>query len=265
MKQKSNSTKKIKKPNIPLRRKIAIAYARFILLFKILVIFFIYLLFFTKYMDSLKNEIAQNIYEITADLGLKLENILIEGQINLPSEEILSSLNADVGTPMLSLNIKQVKNLLEKNPWVKTSAVERRLPNTIYIALLERIPMAIWQINKKIYLIDEEGFKITGHNVEKFSHLPYVVGVDANIYASKLIEDLSKCRELYSKVTSAVRYGDRRWNLNLEQNITVKMPENDFDNAYDYLIKLYKANKLFDLNYKLIDLRDATKFYIEKY
>lgn len=265
MKQKITPFKKAKKPNIPLRRKIAILYTRLIFLLKILIFFLLYLLFFTKYFDHFKNEIAQNIYEITADMGLKLENVLIEGQINLPSEEILSSLNADVGTPILAINIRQVKNLLDKNHWVKTSAVERRLPNTIYIALLERIPIAIWQINKKIYLIDEEGFKITAQNVEKFSHLPYVVGIDANIYASKLIEDLSICKELFAKVTSAVRYGERRWNLSLEQNITVKMPENGFSKAYEYLINLYQANKLFDQNYKTIDLRDPAKYYIEKF
>ena len=138
------------------------------------------------------------------------------------------------------------------------------MPNTLYINLLERTPIAIWQINGQFFLIDEDGYKITT-NIMPFPNLLHVVGSDANIYASKLIEDLSKYPELLKKVTSSVRYGDRRWNLNFEQDITVKMPETDFEEALNYIVELNKAGKLFNQNYKTIDLRDASKYYIEKH
>ena len=102
-------------------------------------------------------------------------------------------------------------------------------------------------------------------DIEKNSYLPHVVGSDANIYANKLIEDIGKFPELASKVVSSIRYGERRWNLNLQQNITIKMPENGFEEALKYVVELNKASKLFDKNYKTIDLRDKNKYYIEKF
>ncbi len=261
---KKSSKKQTKKPNIPLRRKIAIFYARGILGTKILIICFLSLLFFTNYFDFLKKEIAHNIYEAAADVGFKFENIIIEGQDNTTSEDILAALNADTGTPIFAINLSAVQEKLLQNPWVKNAAVERRMPNTIYVALLERTPIAIWQINQKLFLIDEEGYQITSKNIEKFAKLLHVVGADANIYAHKLIEDLAKYPDLMTKVISAVRYGERRWNLNLQQNITVKMPENAFDAALNYLAELDKAGKLFDQNYKTLDFRDPQKYYIEK-
>lgn len=264
MKQKP-PIKKFKKPNITLRRKIAIAYGRFLLSIKLSLLVFLGLLFFTNYLNFIKNAAAQYVYEFTSDLGLKLENVLIEGQHNTLSEDILAALNADTGTPILSIDIKEIKTELEKNPWIKAAAVERQLPKTLYIALMERIPIAIWQINKQLYLVDEDGFNITSKNIENFSTLPHVVGIDANIYAAKLIEDLKNCPEIAKRLVSAVRYGERRWNLNLEQNITIKMPEKNFDAALQYLDQLNKATKLFNQNYKIIDLRDPSKYYIEKY
>ncbi len=265
MKQQKLPLRKFKKPNIPLRRKIAIFTSRFMLLAKILLVIFVYLLLFTKYLNFIKHEINQFAYEVTADIGFNLENVLIEGQVNTRSQDILSTLNADTGTSILSIDINEVRNQLEKNSWIKKSLVERRLPSTIYIGIIERTPIAIWQINQKLYLIDEEGYKITNSNIEKFTALPHVVGPDANIYAKNLIQNLNIYPNLMNKVVSAVRYGERRWNLNLQQQITIKMPESDFEHALDYLSELQKSGKLFDQNLKSLDLRNPNKYYLERY
>ncbi len=259
--------KKSKKPNIPFRRKVSILYYRVIKIIKLTMVLIVGLFFFTNYLDFIKHEFTYHFHEMTADLGCKLENVLIEGQHNTPAESILTTLDADTGTPLLSINITEVRTKLENIDWVKTAVVERRMPRTIYIALLERKPIAIWQVNRQLFLIDEEGYKITSnsHKIEEFSHLLHVVGTDANIYADKLIKDLSHYPELATKVISAVRYGERRWNLNLEQNIIAKMPETDFEGALIYLTELNKAGKLFNQNYKTLDLRDPNKYYIERF
>lgn len=265
MKQTKSSKINRKKNNIPLRRKIALFYNRMMMIIKIMLVIFIPFFLFTNYFDEVKQEIIQNIYELAADVGFKLENILIEGQYNTKEEDILNSLNADKGTPIFAINIDLIASHLQNNPWVKNIAIiERRLPNTIYIRLIERIPIAIWQINGQIFLIDEDGYKIT-NNIDNFSNLLHVVGSDANIYTSKLISDLANYPDLAKKVVSAVRYGERRWDLNLEQAIIVKMPEINFKRALDYLAELHKKNILFNQNYKIIDLRDSNKLYIEKY
>ena len=116
MKQKKN-----KKPNIPLRRKMAVLYQRAALLVRILVIMFIYLIFFTKYFDFIRTSLDHELYEITADLGFKLENVVINGQQNAASEDILTTLNADKGTAIFSINLAEVKDSLEKNSWVKSA------------------------------------------------------------------------------------------------------------------------------------------------
>ncbi|KAJ6645044.1 D-alanine--D-alanine ligase, partial [Pseudolycoriella hygida] len=260
--QKSIKKKKI---NIPLRRKVALIYIRLVFTIKIILIVLLGLFFLTSSFSSIKQEIAQNIYEYAADIGFKLENVLIEGQYNIDEEDILATLNADKGTPIFSLDLSAIKNNLKNNSWVKNIVIiERRLPRTLYIRLIERVPIAIWQFNGQVFLIDEEGHKITS-NIGNFSNLLHVVGSDANIYTSKLIEDLSAYPELAAKIISAVRYGERRWDLNLEQNIAVKMPDLHFNQALEYLAKLNKKSILFNQNYKTIDLRDSDKAYITKY
>lgn len=253
------------KANIPLQRKLWMYYGRLIIMLKLTIILFIIVFFSTNIFNKYKIIAQDKFLHLSADCGLVLENVVIEGQKNTPLKEIIDVIGADKGAPIFSIDIKTLKEKLEENFWIKTAIVERRLPNTIYIGIVEQNPIAIWQFEQKLYIIDSEGRRISAYNGEKFSNLLQVVGSDANIYASNLIDELNKYPNLASKVASAVRYGQRRWNLNFKDNITVKMPESHFASAYEFLSSLDKNNKLFDQSYKMIDLRDPTKYYTEKY
>ncbi|MFY9589605.1 cell division protein FtsQ/DivIB [Rickettsia endosymbiont of Halotydeus destructor] len=263
-KLRASKKNKVKKTNISLRRKIGLIYTKIIFIVKIILIIFVALFLFTKYFASTKQKIAQTIYVKTANIGFRLENIIIEGQQNVSEPDILKVLNAKNGTPIFAINLNDIRNNLKNNKWIKDVYVGRRLPNTVYIKLFEREPIAIWQINRQLYLIDEEGYKIT-KNIEPFPHLLHVVGNGANIYASELVKELKKYPAIMTKSLSAVRCGDRRWDLNLEGNITVKMSETGTEEALKYIDALNKASKLFNQNYKTLDLRDNNKYYLEKY
>lgn len=262
---KQNKVTKNNKVKLGVRRRLSLYYARFMLVVKILLLFLTTLFLFTNFFQLQKQKIFNIFVDITADAGFVLEHVIIEGQRNVTENDIIESIGSDRGMPIYSLNINDIRKRIEENPWVKIALVERRLPNTLHIAVMERTPIAIWQFNQKIYIIDEEGNRITSKDIEKFADLIHVVGQDANVYARGLIEELERHPSLSKKVISAVRYGQRRWDLNLEQKINVKMPDKGFSEAYDYLHALDKKGKLFNQNYKVINLKDSSKYYIEKY
>lgn len=256
--------KKIKKLNIPLRRKLSFFYSKSMLAAKLLAIVMLLAFCFTNYFTNLKTKGAESFYYITAKIGFIVKKVLVEGQLNLSNKNITNCLDADEGTAIFAIELDRVKNCLQNNDWVEQAIVQRRLPSTLYIALKERIPIAIWQYKNELYLIDASGYKIT-KDIVKFTNYLRVVGADANIYADSLLKQLSQYPDISKSISSATRFGERRWNLNLKQNIIIKMPERNFKLALNYLDNLFQANKLFDQNYKNIDLRSSEKYYIEKY
>mgnify|MGYP006383170775 FL=1 len=263
MKQKFILNKSAK-PNITLRRKIRFYWEKMFFILKITLVLLICLGYFTETLNPIKRWVVSHLYESAAEEGLVLENVLIEGQHNVSTEDIAATLNADVRTPLLSIPIEHVREVLLKNDWIKNVIIERRFPSTIYINITEREPIAIWQQNKKLYLVDDEGHVITPSDIVKFTKLPHIIGSDAPLHVASLLHNIESDTELKKHILSSVRYGERRWNLILEQDITVKMPEVNFVDAYQYLSKLYKSNKLFDQDYKVIDLRDPSKYFFEK-
>lgn len=262
--KKKRGKSRAKKPNISFRRKMTIYYYRLVLTFKLSLLLLVGLFFFTDLFKGFKHDMRHKFYQASAHYGFVLENVIIEGQKNMPSKDIISILGSKKGDPIFEINLRGTKNKLENHIWVKAAIVERRLPSSIYIAVHERTPIAIWQFKGKLYVVDAEGNRISKLKGKGFRELIHVVGQDANIYAQSLIENLNRHPKIASKVRSAVRYGGRRWNLNLQQSIVVKMPEHGFAKAYRYLGLLNKKGVLFNQGYKMLDLRDRNKYYLEK-
>ncbi len=246
------------------KRNLQIYYSRFIFGAKIFFVLGFILLVITKKFDLITDLLTPKLSEALQDYGFELENVIITGQNNVQSQEILSTLNADRGTPIFSINLKKVQQSLEQNPWIKTAVIERKMPSTIILHIKEREPCAIWQVNKELFVVDQDGAVLNNISSTKYPSLIHVVGQDANIYASKLIENLNTNPRLAAKIVNAVRFGQRRWDLNLVENINVKMPQENFLEAYKYLSDLNKEGKLFGHKIKSLDLRDSNKIYIER-
>lgn len=250
--------------SISLKRRAQIFYSRGTIALKILIVVLLLLFFFTDIFSGVKTYVAGKFYRNSAEQGFMINNVTIQGQTNTPTRSIMEAIHAKKGDPIFSLNLNQIRDNLMNNPWIEDAIVERRLPDTLYIAIFERTPIAIWQFNQKIYLIDSEGRRISKKNIEQFPDLIQVVGEGANIYAQPLMDELATHPELASKVRSAVRFGNRRWNLHFAGGITAKMPENDFAGAYDYLAKLNESGKFDPEKYASFDLRIKDRYYFEK-
>jgi cell division protein FtsQ len=218
--------------------------------------------YYSNYYKKLKTEIESAKIEIRNKLGLNLENVYLEGQHHTKGEQIIAALMVKIGQPILTVPIKSIKDRLEKIDWVKHAIVERRLPNTLYIGIEERKPIAFWQNASQLYLVDEEGTLIFEENLKPFSNLIILIGDDAPLYASSLLEVLKTDERIFKKVSSAIRIGERRWNIRFENGLEVKLPEENIEQSWQYVIKLCKDKHLLESGITVLDLRLSDKLFI---
>jgi cell division protein FtsQ len=192
----------------------------------------------------------------TAALGLVVSEIEVEGRETTDTATILAALDAHAGGPILSVNPARAKQQLEALPWVRSAAIERRLPGTLYVHLIERKPLAVWQHDGKQELIDRDGTVIPVTDLSRFAKLPTIVGGDAaRRGAAELIDELASQPDLAARVTAAVRIGDRRWNLRIDNAIDVLLPEDDAAGAWTKLAELERANRVLQRDVRTVDLR----------
>jgi cell division protein FtsQ len=215
-------------------------------------------------LDYISKACKNYLIELSAELGFKLNNIIIEGQKNLDIKELLSQFNADNNTPIFAIDLNETKKIVEQNTWLKKAIIRRSLPYTIQIMLVEKEPVALWQYKQEMFLIDADGSAIKG-DVQKFNHLLHFVGQGANVYAAELMKMLEDKKQLSEKLQSIVRVGNRRWNLIFQNGTLVKLPEFNTSVALEYLNQKYLEGSFTLDKIKVLDMRDNEKYYIEKY
>lgn len=208
--------------------------------------------------------VRQTYNHIMSKTHLSLKNVSIEGHNRTTAEEVEQVLNLVQGMSILEVDLMEVQNRIAEMPWVDSVSVERHLPDTIYIRIREKQPIAIWQYNKKYFPLDETGEPIDD-DTTPLSNLILVVGRDAPEYTADLVALLNKYPTVRDYVVSAVRVGDRRWNLvlhDVKDGIHVYLPETDVDKALERLTKTQEAEHVMDKDLKVIDLRIEDRFIV---
>ena len=191
----------------------------------------------------------------TAFAGLRVTDVVIEGRANTPEPLLRAALGVSIGDPILGFSVEMARQRVETLSWVEHATVERRLPGTVVVYLQERRPFAIWQNQGKFVLIDRDGQLVANQNLAEFHNLPLVVGPGAPAAAATLIDALTDRPDLQKRVTAAVRVGERRWNLRLNNGADVMLPEGHEAEAIDRLVQLQQQHALLDRPLAAIDMR----------
>ena len=191
----------------------------------------------------------------TAFAGLRVTDVVIEGRANTPEPLLRAALGVSIGDPILGFSVEMARQRVETLSWVEHATVERRLPGTVVVYLQERRPFAIWQNQGKFVLIDRDGQLVANQNLAEFHNLPLVVGPGAPAAAATLIDALTDRPDLQKRVTAAVRVGERRWNLRLNNGADVMLPEGHEAEAIDRLMQLQQQHALLDRPLAAIDMR----------
>ncbi|MFK7839307.1 MAG: cell division protein FtsQ/DivIB [Bdellovibrionales bacterium] len=200
--------------------------------------------------------------DATASVGFEVDNILIEGR-NYTDPEILKAIiNVRRGDPLFDFDPKTAKEGIQRIGWVETAHVERRLPDTLFIRLNERKPIALWQTNKKLKLIDINGDIIPVSNMQQFENLVIVIGENAPANTQELFQILVGEPDIFKDIESAGLIADRRWDVIMKSGVRVKLPETDIALAISSLAKAHREDAILDKDLKVIDLRDPTRMIV---
>lgn len=201
-------------------------------------------------------------WRLTARAGYKLQTVYLDGRSRTSVKEVDSALDIKKGSPILALPLDELRAKLEALPTVKHAAIERALPGSLYVHLVERDPVAIWQNEGKLALIDDEGTVMNDLDLDDYRELPLVIGKGAPAHVKEALELLAAQKTLAPKVTAVVRVGERRWNMLLSGGVEVKLPEKNPLEAWERVATMAEEDKLLNRAIRSVDLREPTRMYI---
>lgn len=211
-------------------------------------------------------DLSTEFYNYSAGLGFKIDDIVITGRDKTAKQDILNALQLSRETNILNLDLRDLQQKVEQLPWVRHAVVKRRFfPNIIQIDIRERQVQSIWQLDHKFRPIDGEG------NVIEADYTPdhpilLIVGEGAPENITALMKSITDDQNIFERIKVANYISGRRWNIvldNVENGITVKLPEKHIDEAWKKLLKLNTTQGLLKRKLTIIDLRFPNKVIVK--
>ncbi len=223
----------------------------------------LFILFFCAFyfLDSLSKDYLVNKLkpsnQFLINNGFKIENVLITGTRNISNNYIKDIIEIYNDGSIFNFDLSSVYNKIKQNSWVKEVSIERVLPNTIKIKILENQPIAIWQNKKNNKLITANGDIIFDGDVNDFKNdFPIIKGKKSKENISSILEILETNQNFYENIWSLTFINERRWDLHFNQGLVVRLPSKDIKKAWEKIIKLQKNYNVLNLKLTEIDLRN---------
>ena len=205
------------------------------------------------------SERASDALRVTARAGLGVREIVVTGRVHTSAAEILAALDLHDGEALLGFDGAAARGALERLPWVREAQVERRFPSTVRVQIVERVPLALWQTQGRHVVLDADGKEIRRADPGTFANLMIVVGSDAPAHARELLALLATEPDLKDRVSAAVRVGGRRWDLVLDGETRVQLPEQQIAAAWTRLADAQRREAILGRAVARIDLRLADR------
>lgn len=192
---------------------------------------------------------------LTAAAGFEIEAVKLSGQRETTEFQILEALEIQAGSSLALFDADAARERLLANPWVRTASVMKLYPGTLQVDIEEREPFALWQRGDVVSIINAEGKIITDDVDGRYANLLLVVGHGAQYRAGEILRSLEAVPGLRSRVRAARLISERRWDLVLENGITVRLPERDVDHALNAVMQMDAESALLSRDIVAVDLR----------
>ena len=210
----------------------------------------------TKYVQELGN------FSISKFLRLNLEKINITGNDNITHKEIVDKIKINRNISIFSINLNDLEKQILELGLVKSVHIERILPSTLNIEIIEKKPIGIIQTKSTYQLITANGSIVNFEKIDKFKNLPIFVGKNVQYNAHEILKILSDVN--FKEDIWSIKYiNERRWNLNLKKGVKILLPEKNIINALNLIIKIQQKYKILDGNFAEVDIRNPNQIIFE--
>jgi cell division protein FtsQ len=198
-------------------------------------------------------------------MGFTVRNIQLTGLHQVDRDTVYRIVSEAHGQDMPLVDLAQLRSQLLQIGWIEDARVSRRLPDTLAIDLVERVPAAVLQRNQQLALIDAQGHILAAVDARTMPvQLPLVIGDGVEAHIAQLQALIASQAPLKQLIEGATWVGQRRWDLRFQSGETLSLPEGN-DAAVKALALFAKKDqeaRLLGQGYVRIDMRDPSRMVV---
>ena len=189
-----------------------------------------------------------------------IKNIIVSGLNENNNKKILIDFNEFKSKNIFQIDRDEILKIINSNSLIENYRIYKNYPSIIQVKLEQTKFLAKVNYDGKQFLVGSNG-KLSKNNSSK-NDLPFIFGKPDVEEFLKLKKNIDSSKFSYDKIKNIYFYPSKRWDLELKDNIILKLQKNgikySLDRAFDFI------NDKNIINNKIIDLRVTNQIILNE-
>lgn len=180
----------------------------------------------------------------------------IEGASDDLAEAVRMRLGIDLPQSSFDIDLNAARERIEALDAVKQAELRVRSGGVLQVVITERVPVAVWRTEDGLTLLDDTGHRVAGLVARTDRpDLPLIAGTGADTAAPEALDLIAAAGPLEPRIRGLVRMGERRWDIVLDRDQRIMLPEKNPVLALERLLALDQVQDIMNRDLAAIDLR----------
>lgn len=197
---------------------------------------------------------------IAARPEFSVRGLRISGAPPELAADIAEVLGLDFPVSSLDLDLAPLRESVEGLDAVARAELRVVAGGVLQLDVVARRPAVVWRRADGLELLDPLGHRISAISArEERPDLPLIAGEGAEAAVPEALALVRAARPLAARLRGLVRVGERRWDVVLDREQRILLPEAGAVAALEQVIALDEAQDLLARDVRLIDMRDPNR------
>lgn len=198
--------------------------------------------------------------ELRAEFEARPEFRVSLARVEGASPELAEAVRARLALPLpmssFDIDLDAARERIEALDAVLRADLRVRSGGVLQVVITERVPVAVWRTDDGLTLVDETGHRVAGLVARTDRpDLPLIAGEGADLAAPEALALIDAAGPLLPRIRGLVRVGERRWDIVLDRDQRVMLPETNPVQALERLLALDHAQDIMNRDILTVDLR----------
>ena len=182
--------------------------------------------------------------------------VSVEGASVELADAVRAKLNLTLPQSSFDIDLDAARLRIQELDAVAQADLMVRAGGVLQVAITERVPVVLWRTEAGIEMLDDSGHRVaTLSSRADRPDLPLIAGEGADGATPEALALLAAAKPIDGRLRGLIRVGDRRWDMILDRNQRILLPETKPVAALERLIALDHANDLLGRDIFAVDLR----------
>lgn len=189
-----------------------------------------------------------------------VRDVAIEGASDLSRAEIAALLPRDLPRSSFDLDLEALRISVEAVDAVANADLRIISGGILSVRISERVPAVVLRTDEGLEVRDAAGHRIASVNERAaYPDLPLLAGTGAAIHVAEAQKLWAAAAPIRDRLRGLVRIGERRWDLVLDRDQRILLPQDDPVTALERVIALDQVRDVLSRDVVAIDLRNPQR------